>query len=131
MHAIRTEFWYKTSRSQGPGGQHANKTESRVTAFFDVVNSNFLTSEEKNRLCKVFKSRISSDGVLQVSIDNERSQFQNKAKAASALEKLIITGIEKPKTRKKSVPTRSSRIKRIKSKKEHGEKKKRRRDDKL
>ena len=131
MLKLRKEFWYRTSRSQGPGGQHANKTETRVTALFDVYTSKVLSLQEKNRLSVASKSRISTEGVLHVSISSERSQFQNKAKATLVLEKLIITGIEKPKKRKKSTPTRASRLKRVKSKKEHGEKKKRRRADKL
>ena len=72
------EIRFKAVRSSGPGGQHVNKTSSKVEASFAIHSSDALTDSEKNRLMKKLASRISSEGILMLSCGETRSQHRNK-----------------------------------------------------
>ena len=73
---ILTEVTFKTSRSGGKGGQHVNKTESRVSLFFNVLNSKVLTEEQIETLKQ--KLSLSIEGTFQVDCEASRSQLRNK-----------------------------------------------------
>ena len=72
------EFVFKAIRSSGPGGQHVNKTSSKIVLSFHIHNSNGLEENEKERLLKKLAAKISSDGYVQLSCSDTRSQHQNK-----------------------------------------------------
>ena len=61
---LSAEISYKTSRSGGKGGQHVNKTETKVTLVFNVQNSNLLTAIQKERILLKLRNRISQEGNL-------------------------------------------------------------------
>jgi len=127
IECIRKELNYHTSRSSGPGGQHVNKTESRVELRWDLLNSACLSGKQKLLLSKRLDKRLTDKGILILTCDTHRSQYKNRVEITDRFLKLIILNIKPPKKRKSTKPTRSSVERRIKNKKIRGELKKLRR----
>lgn len=121
------EIEFSASRSGGPGGQHVNKTSTRVTLAFDVEDSQALTPEQKNMIRARLGRRLTGDGVLKVSSGETRSQFSNRELAKKRLAELLRKALIPPKKRKKTKPTEASKERRIQRKKRRGIKKKLRR----
>ncbi len=117
------ELLFKAVRSSGPGGQHANKVSSKVELGFNLEQSKALTEAEKIRLKEYFRNRLSTSGILSLQCDESRSQHQNKRILIKRFLTLIEKGLEKPKSRKKTRPTRASVLKRLDTKKKQAEKK--------
>lgn len=117
------ELNFSVSRSSGPGGQNVNKVNSKVTVKFDVKNSMVLTPEEKEIVLRKLGSKLTMEGVLIISAQESRSQLDNKEAVLKKFEQLITKAFEKKKTRKPTKPSKGAVQKRIKSKKQHSEKK--------
>lgn len=125
---ILRELDFKAVRSSGPGGQHANKTATKVELSFDVANSEALSEEEKTRLFRKLSGRINKEGVLKMSSEDSRSQPANKEIVTGNFLSEIKEALKKPKKRKKTKPTKASKIKRLKEKKKKSEIKQNRKD---
>ncbi|MHA7110968.1 alternative ribosome rescue aminoacyl-tRNA hydrolase ArfB [Sunxiuqinia elliptica] len=123
---LTSEFTFKTSRSSGPGGQHVNKTDSRVELRFNPQKSELLSDDQKVILHQKLSSQLTSDGDLIVVCQQERSQYKNKALAIEKLYELLHKALRPIKKRKATKPTRASIQKRMELKKQTAEKKKRR-----
>lgn len=123
---LTSEFTFKTSRSSGPGGQHVNKTDSRVELRFNPQKSELLSDDQKEILHQKLSSQLTSDGDLIVVCQQERSQYKNKALAIEKLYELLHKALRPVKKRKTTKPTRASIQKRMELKKQTAEKKKRR-----
>lgn len=121
---ILPEMIFTTSRSGGPGGQHVNKVESKVTLRWDVARSTRLTESEKATLMERLRARLTAEGVLLLSVQESRSQSENKEGALRKLHDLLVEALRKRKARKPTKATASSRKKRLESKKARSEKKK-------
>jgi ribosome-associated protein len=128
---LREEIQYTTSRSSGKGGQHANKVESRVSLFFDIKASELFNDEQKKLLLKAFESRLNQASVLQLDVEESRSQSINKGIAYKRLCAMIEEALKPKKKRKPTKPTKASEKKRLNTKKARSELKKLRRKDKL
>ena len=76
--ALVNELKFSTARSSGSGGQHVNKTETKVELIFDIDNSQILRNEEKDILYQNLANRISKNGLLKMSSQVKRSQVWNK-----------------------------------------------------
>jgi len=111
--AFENECAFRTSRSSGKGGQHVNKTETKVSLWFDIAASSLFTDEEKTRILSKLASVITDDGFLQLNCDEQRSQLQNKQsvieRALTVLEKSLI--VAKP--RKRTKPSKAAVEKRL------------------
>lgn len=118
------EFWYTTSKSGGPGGQHANKTNSRVTLHWVPSESEALGPRQKVRVCKALAKQINDDGIFQISSDQERSQTRNKKVVRERLAALVLASLKIEKKRKKTKPSKRAKQKRLDSKKKKSKKKK-------
>jgi len=116
-----SEITVRASRSSGPGGQHANVTASRVEAVFDVAASVVLDEGQKARI-----QRKLGPVVTAVSQD-ARSQVRNRDLALERLEAKLAGALEVPKRRRPTRPTRSSKTKRLDSKRRQSQKKRDRR----
>jgi ribosome-associated protein len=125
----RSELTVRVSRSSGAGGQHVNKTSSRVEIVWNVEASSALTEEQRKMLRSRLASRLSTDGSLRVVSSETRSQRQNRGIAE---ERLVDTVRKALTPRKKRKPTRRPRAAdeaRLTTKRRHSEKKRERRRD--
>ncbi len=123
------EFEFITSRSSGKGGQHVNKTESKVELRFDISVSELLSEDERTLLFAKAANKINSEGILQIVTQKERSQVRNKEICIDKFYELLEKTFKKKKKRKKTKPSLSSIFKRLERKKRQSEKKERRRKD--
>ena len=115
------EIVEKAARAQGPGGQHVNKTSTAIELRFDVRNSPSLPEDVKARLEKLAGSRLTQEGVLVLFAQGSRSQEMNRQDARERLIDLIRRATERPKPRKKTKPTYSSKLKRLEGKARRGD----------
>jgi ribosome-associated protein len=115
------EIRLRTSRSSGPGGQHAQKSETRVEAVFDVEASSALSDTQKRRV-------IAKAGtVLRAVAQDERSQLRNKELAVERVVEALREALRVPRHRTPTKPTKAARERRLSEKKRRGETKKLRR----
>lgn len=118
------ELEITTSRSGGPGGQHVNKTETRVTIRWNVKETSALSQNLKERVLKNLESRLTSDGDLIIHNRESRSQLQNKKNALEQLAEIIRKALFVPKKRMKTKVPKKAKEKRLKEKKRKSEIKK-------
>ena len=121
------ELEFRTSTSSGPGGQHVNRTETRVTLLFDVDHSSSLNEEQRSRIREQLATRINRDGVLRVSSQKHRSQAANRDAAVARFVELLADALHEERPRRRTKPTRASRQRRVDDKKRRGAVKKLRR----
>lgn len=113
---IVSELTYKAVRSSGAGGQNVNKVSSKVVLTFDLLNSLALSDEEKERAQKKLKSKLTSDGILILNCDEDRSQLKNKSIVTKRFLEIIEKSLVVPKTRKATKIPKSVVEKRLKDK---------------
>ena len=123
----REELVARATRSSGAGGQHVNKTASRIQLSWDVANSAALDEAQRERLLRKLSSRLTADGVLTVTVSDTRSQHRNREIAEERIEEIVRTALVVPKKRKATKPSRAAKEKRLDEKKLHSRKKKNRR----
>jgi ribosome-associated protein len=105
---ILTELDFRTSRSSGAGGQHVNKTETKVELLFDVHASNGMSQEEKELIFQKLTNRINQEGILSVTSQKSRSQLDNKENVIEKLQNLLLKALTPTTARKKTKPSKSS-----------------------
>ncbi|PYO46788.1 MAG: aminoacyl-tRNA hydrolase [Gemmatimonadetes bacterium] len=123
----RSELDVRVSRSSGAGGQHVNKTSSRVEVFWNILASRALDESQRNRLREKLSSRMTTDGSIRVVASDMRSQTRNRELAEERLVDLVRRALIVPKKRRATKPTHASREARLESKKRHSTKKAERR----
>lgn len=115
------EIQLRTSRSSGPGGQHANVTASRVEAIFDVEASATLSEAQKRRV----RTRL-GPRVVAVAQD-ERSQARNRELALERLQERLTGALAVPRRRRATRPTDASVTRRLDAKRRQAQRKRERR----
>ena len=115
------EVTLRTSRSSGPGGQHANVTASRVEAVFDVASSSALSDEQKQRVIARCGPRVTA--VAQ----DARSQIRNRELALVRLQRRLTAALATPRSRQATRPTQASVRRRLERKRRQAERKRGRR----
>lgn len=125
------ELSFKAIRSSGAGGQHVNKTASKVEVTFSVTNSEALSDREKIRVTEKLINRISSEGNIILQSGKTRSQHKNKAIVIKRLIDLIEKSLVKAKLRRKTKPSKGSIEKRLTSKRNQALKKTNRKNPKI
>jgi ribosome-associated protein len=126
------ELSWAYSRSGGPGGQHVNKTESKVELRWTPAGSRALVAlaeETRTWLMSRLASRLTLSGELVVISQLTRDQIRNREDAIDKLVGVIRTALLRPKKRKPTKPSRGAKERRISAKKRRGEVKKGRRGD--
>lgn len=117
----REELSFRTSRSSGPGGQHVNKTETRVELLFDTVASPSLTEFQRDILFGKLGSAIDDDGVIHVVSERYRSQLRNREDAIAKFVALLQNALRPVKHRKPTRVPRGVKEARLQEKKQRGE----------
>lgn len=117
----RSEIELRFSRPGGPGGQHAQKTESRVEALFDVIASRSLTERQKKRVTG------KAGPVLRAVAQDERSQWRNRELATERVVEQLRTALRVERARVPTKPTAAARERRLRDKRLRGEVKRLRR----
>ena len=117
----RAEIELRFSRSSGPGGQHAQKTESRVEAVFDVEASETLSAAQKRRVL------ARTGPVVRAVAQDERSQWRNRELAVERLVEALRQALRVERPRKPTAPTAAARERRLEDKRRRSELKRRRR----
>ncbi len=120
---LYSELQYKATRSSGPGGQHANKANTRVELYWSLEDSQGLSASEKKRLRLVFANRLNKDGVLILGSEKTRSQQQNKEVVTQHFFRLLEKALRPPKKRIRTQIPRSAQRKRLENKRKQAEKK--------
>jgi ribosome-associated protein len=111
----RSEIDMRFSRSSGPGGQHAQKTETRVEAIFDVEASSALTDRQKSRVL------ARAGPVIRAIAQDERSQWRNREIAVERLVEQLRQALRVERPRRPTKPTRASQERRLDQKRRRGE----------
>ena len=124
----RTELDIRVSRSSGAGGQHVNKTSSRVEIFWNIVGSRAVSEEQRARLREKLASRLTTEGSIRVVASDMRSQSRNRELAEERLADLVRRALVIPRKRRATKPTRAAKEARLDSKKRHSTKKRDRRN---
>jgi ribosome-associated protein len=120
------ELSFRFARSGGPGGQHVNKTETKVILSFNVAQSPSLSSDVRRLLLERLASRLDKDGVLQLSAQSSRSQMKNKLEAISRFQAVLAGALIVQKKRKPTRPSKRAKARRVDAKKKRGQRKKER-----
>ncbi len=118
------ELTITTSRSGGAGGQHVNKTNSRITVSWHVATTQALSPEQKERALTTLANQLTTDGCIIVHNSTTRSQFENKRRALAALAAIVRKALYIPKKRTKTTASKQTQEKRLRKKARHSEIKK-------
>jgi len=114
------ELELRTSRSSGPGGQNVNKLETRVTVRFDVAGSPSLDDEQRERIREALATRITKEGVLQVTSQRHRTQAANRDAAIARLAELVADALKPERERRPTRVPRAVRRRRLEAKRRRG-----------
>jgi ribosome-associated protein len=122
----RGELDVRVSRASGAGGQHVNKTSSRVEIFWNVQASRALSDDQRARLLERLASRLTTEGSIRVVASDMRSQSRNRDLAEERLADMVRRALVIPRKRRPTRPTKASKEARLEGKKRQSHKKQQR-----
>ena len=114
------ELKFSFARASGPGGQNVNKVSSKATLHF-AADSPSLPPDIKARLLSAYKSRLTKEGELVISSQESRDQPRNIDACLAKLKEMILSVAKAPKKRRATKPSRGSKVRRLKAKKQRAE----------
>jgi len=115
-----SELYVSVSRASGPGGQHVNKTSSRVSLRWNIKNSTALTDAQRVQILERLKSRLVGDCELLLHVESERSQLRNREIARERLAHIVKKALRPVKKRIATKATVASKTRRLEGKKKRG-----------
>ena len=123
-----SELSFRFSRSSGPGGQHVNRTETRVELRFDLAHTPSLSDDQRERVLRRLASYVDTNGVVHLVSQTNRSQWRNREEVVERFRTLMRRALRVPRKRQATEPSRAARLGRLEEKKRRGEIKRQRRD---
>lgn len=120
------ELSFRFSRSSGPGGQHANRTETRVELVFDLAHTPRLSEDQRGRALRALTPYLDQNGVMHLVSQSTRSQVRNRQEVLDRFQGLLRDALRVPKKRISTTPRRAAREKRLEEKRRRSDVKKRR-----
>jgi len=121
------ELRFTYSRSGGPGGQHVNRVETRVTLLFDVDDSARLSDEQKRRVHRRLATRINKEGEMRVVSQRHRTREANRRAAIERFDELLEEALRPRTPRRKTRVPAAARRRRLEAKRRRGDLKRQRR----
>ncbi len=121
------ELHFTYARSSGAGGQNVNKVNSKAILRWNPTTSRALREDVRDRFLARYRSKLTVDGEVVIMSDRHRDQGKNASDCLDKLREMIAAVLAPPKKRRATKPTFGSKQRRLKAKKEHGEKKRNRR----
>jgi ribosome-associated protein len=115
------ELELSAARSSGPGGQSVNTTSSKVELRWNVAETAALTEAQRARVMDRLGSRLTNDGVLVLHGSEHKSQHRNRSAVIARFRAIVGEALEPPKQRRRTRPTRGSKERRLRAKKQRGE----------
>lgn len=110
------ELNFRTARSSGPGGQHVQRTESKVELLFDLAGSPSLNEAQRSLALSRLGGRVDQAGVLHLSSQSSRSQLENREEVITRFRRLLAAALQPPKPRRATRPSAASRQQRLEGK---------------
>lgn len=121
-----SELSFSASRASGPGGQHVQKTSTRITLRWNIPTSTALSGIQKARVMRKLQPRLSGDGDLLIHVETTRSQYRNRMIARERLAELLAQALKVPKKRMPTRPSKAAKARRLDEKKKRSTTKERR-----
>ncbi len=121
------ELTLRAITGSGPGGQHVNRSATRIELRWNVATTRALTDEQRSRVMAKLASRLDGDSALRIVAGEFRSQLQNRRAACERLVSIISRALIVPRSRKATRPTRSSVERRLTDKRQRSDTKQQRR----
>jgi ribosome-associated protein len=115
------ELNFRFSRSSGPGGQHVQKSSTRVELLFDVANSPSLTEGQRTQVLERLAGHLDATGVLHLVSQSERSQLRNREEVIARFESLLRQAMRRRKRRRSTRPSAASRERRLRKKRQRSQ----------
>ncbi len=115
------ELSFRFSRSSGPGGQHVQKTSTRVELLFDIAKSPSLTEPQRARVLERLAGYVDSAGVLHLVSQTERSQLLNREQVIARFQALMQQALKRRKRRRPTRPSAESKERRLRAKRQRSE----------
>ena len=121
------ELEFHATTGGGPGGQHVNRSATRIALRWNIATSRVLSEAQRTRLLEKLATRLDGDGAIRLVAGEYRSQEQNRRAALERLTQLITRALIVPRPRTPTRPTRGSVERRLESKRQHSQTKRQRR----
>jgi ribosome-associated protein len=121
------ELSFRYARSSGPGGQHVQRTETKVELLFDLANSPSLSDEQRWLARARLGGRVDGDGVLHLISQTGRSQLENREEVVERFRRLLAAALRPAKQRVSTRPSAGARRRRLEAKRRRGDVKRLRR----
>jgi len=121
-----SELSFRYARSSGPGGQHVQRTESKVELLFDLAGTPSLNEEQRRLAMSRLGGRIDQQGVLHLVSQAGRSQIENRADVIQRFQRLLAAALRPVKARRATRPSAAARRQRLEGKRRRSQAKQRR-----